>query len=194
MAISAPSDMTHQRRPTLPSLHTLDLPTLSSSKPQLPGLPHAIHDYGRLSRSIHAPHAQRQRPRQFSTSSSRTPSPTLSERTGDQSFASTSATTLTPHLLSQTKRPDLRLIPCSSIEEADAVVFVPPRSLQGPNEQSSALLLVGPSLNELRHPQRKIAKGARIHPYKFARRTDVPSMRRTSSSSSVTTVSSMSSC
>ncbi|KAL0580494.1 hypothetical protein V5O48_001564 [Marasmius crinis-equi] len=173
MAISSSTDMTQQCRPTLPSLHTLDLPTLSTTKPHLSGLPYALHDHGRPSRTIHAPYAHHQRPRQFSASSSRTPSPTLSD-SGDRdtSFVRASTSALPTPSLPQAKQSNLRLVPCSSLEDADAVVFVPPRSLQGQNEQSSALLLVGPALNDLRHPQRKIAKGARIHPYKFARRSD----------------------
>lgn len=175
--------MNQQRRPTLPSLHTLDLPTLSPTRPGSSTMPYALYDNGRHSQ----PH--RPRARQFSTSSSRTPSPPLSDTTNKETPLMTPTAATFPHMLPQSKRLDLRLIPCTSIDDADAVVLVPPRSL---TEQNQALLLVGPALNQLRHPQRQIAKGARIHPYKFARRSDRTPMRRSiSSSSSITSASSM---
>ncbi|KAG7093709.1 hypothetical protein E1B28_007363 [Marasmius oreades] len=191
MAISSMPAMNQQRRPTLPSLHSLDLPTLSPAIPRPSTSPYALYDNGRHSQ----PQPQRPRQRQFSTSSSRTPSPSLSESTDRQkTFMTAVASTFPPHLLPQSKGPDLRLIPCSSVDDADAVVFVPPRSLTLPAEQNQALLLVGPALSQFRHPQRQIAKGARIHPYKFARSNDRTQMRRVSSSSSVTTVSSTATC
>ncbi|KAF9266976.1 hypothetical protein L218DRAFT_996504 [Marasmius fiardii PR-910] len=184
MAISSTSAMYQQHRPTLPSLHTLDLPTLSPARPGPGTVSYALYDNGR-DFQLHRP-----KPRQFSMSSSRTPSPLSDSTAGGKNFMTPTAATFPSHLLSQSKRPDLRLIPCSSIDDADAVVFVPPRSLTLPAEKNQALLLVGPALNQLRHPQRQIAKGARIHPYKFARRADRTQTRSLSSSSSATTASS----
>ncbi|KAK7060997.1 hypothetical protein VNI00_000732 [Paramarasmius palmivorus] len=154
-------------RPTLPSLHTLDLPTLpSSTRPSSIYLPvPSPYDSGRQSLHAHAPHyAPRQlhRQRQLSTSTtttSRTPSPPLS----DSDYFTHSPS----HSQSKQSGNNLRLIPCS-FDEADAVVVVPPPSTCPEVEPSKALLLVGPALNHLRHPQRQIAKGARIHPYRFA--------------------------
>ncbi|KAH0826670.1 hypothetical protein J3R83DRAFT_5058 [Lanmaoa asiatica] len=61
----------------------------------------------------------------------------------------------------------IRLVP-TSFENADAVVLIsPPSASNTPSPQP--LLLVGPALQRLRHPQRQLAKGARLHPYRIAR-------------------------
>jgi hypothetical protein len=79
-----------------------------------------------------------------------------------------------------------RLEPCA-LEEAQAIVVVPPPSAPfvptpafptpSAEEQKSrqALLFVGPAMEQFRHPQRKLAKGARIQPYRI-----VPSRRKES--------------
>lgn len=64
----------------------------------------------------------------------------------------------------------VRLVP-TSFENATAVVLVlTPSSPNAPPPK--LLLLVGPALARLRHPQRQIANGARIHPYRIARPAD----------------------
>ena len=65
----------------------------------------------------------------------------------------------------------------TTFEHADAVVLVPPpdaphvQLLSGITDVKPAqpLLLVGPALHHLRHPQRQIAKGTRLHPYRIVR-------------------------
>ncbi|ESK96484.1 hypothetical protein Moror_6992 [Moniliophthora roreri MCA 2997] len=182
-------------RPTLPSLHTLDLPTLTSdAKPRVYLPTPSAYDFGRQSMHAHAAHythvPRLQRQRQLSTSTtttSRTPSPPLSE----------SEYLIPPAPQSESKRTgaNVRLIPCS-FEEADAVVVVPPPSTCPDIEPSKALLLVGPALNHLRHPQRQIAKGARIRPYRFSnsRKNSEHTreqIRRVSTSSDSSTLSSI---
>ncbi|THV06499.1 hypothetical protein K435DRAFT_789347 [Dendrothele bispora CBS 962.96] len=195
MAIPVSVPSSREDRPVLPPLHTLALPTFPSPQTRLPGIHHfdainATHDSNserhsqlRLgSRSCHHP-SQRQCSVSSSTSS-RTPSPTPSDSSISSSstsaFPSTPFTPLTPG--SSAGRPKMRLIP-STLEEADAVVVVPPQSFYDESNpstslldakvngsgKSKALLLVGPALRHLRHPQRQIAKGARIHPYKIER-------------------------
>lgn len=64
----------------------------------------------------------------------------------------------------------IRLVP-TSFENADAVVLVlPPSAPNAPPPQP--FLLVGPALARLRQPQRKLAKGSRIHPYRIVRPSD----------------------
>ncbi|KIY47852.1 hypothetical protein FISHEDRAFT_74193 [Fistulina hepatica ATCC 64428] len=61
----------------------------------------------------------------------------------------------------------LRMVP-SSLEEADAVVLIQSSSC-GVSASTPPLLLVGPAMQRLRHPNRPLTKGARVHPYKIAR-------------------------
>lgn len=70
----------------------------------------------------------------------------------------------------------IRLVP-TTFEHADAVVLVPPPDaphmhpvfgITNP-KPAQPLLLVGPALQRLRHPQRQIAKGTRFHPYRIVR-------------------------
>ncbi|KAF5368530.1 hypothetical protein D9758_002438 [Tetrapyrgos nigripes] len=166
-----------ENRPTLPPLHTL----------ALPGIHHfdAMHDSN--SQRYSRPRSGRPQPfqRQYSISSStssRTPSPTPSDSSSESSSSSMPYTPLTP-ASACASRSKMRLIP-STLEEADAVVVVPPQSvydesnpaslLDANANKSKALLLVGPALRHLRHPQRQIAKGARIHPYKIERTSSAP--------------------
>ncbi|KAJ7604001.1 hypothetical protein DFH06DRAFT_1349843 [Mycena polygramma] len=82
----------------------------------------------------------------------------------------------------------LTLVP-SSFADADAIVVIPPPGtphVPG-TRPGQGLLLTGPALERLRHPQRQIAKGTRLHPYRFAGRPrvqcafSVPRMTRTQS-------------
>ncbi|KAG0706918.1 hypothetical protein DFH29DRAFT_1076646 [Suillus ampliporus] len=158
-------------RPTLPPLHTLDLPR---GKTQLPPVD-ALYDSYEFKRQIprlHIPsqcaHARQNRQVSISSStSSRTPSPTPSPLSSSSSRSSTSG--------GQT--PKIRLVP-TTLEHADAVVIVPPpdaphmHPLSGVTnlkQRAQPLLLVGPALQHIRHPQRQIAKGARLHPYRIVR-------------------------
>ncbi|KAJ7760413.1 hypothetical protein B0H16DRAFT_1532223 [Mycena metata] len=145
-------------RPTLPPLHTLNL--LPPSFGQRSG--DSPHD---SSPRLHVPKRSWAYPRRVSMSSSssstsRTPSPSPSD--SSSSSSSTSPTS-----------PKVKLVPCS-FADADAVVVIPP-----PGSPGQGLLLTGPALAHLRHPQRQIAKGTRLHPYRFASR------RRASVASSV---------
>ncbi|KNZ78664.1 hypothetical protein J132_10769, partial [Termitomyces sp. J132] len=75
-----------------------------------------------------------------------------------------------------------RLEPCT-LAEAQAIVLVPPpsapfipsSSMPQPPQKQQALLLLGHSLEYFRQPNRQLAKGARIHPYRItpSRRTDM---------------------
>ncbi|KAH7886985.1 hypothetical protein F5I97DRAFT_1088608 [Phlebopus sp. FC_14] len=170
-------------RPTLPPLHTLDLPR---GKTQLPRI-HELYDLDDLSYQtsrLHLPDLPYQRQtRQVSVSSStssRTPSPTPSPTDG----------TIRPSIPMSSGKPSskMRLIP-TTLENADAVVVIPPADAQHipplfgipPTKQGpQTLLLVGPALQYLRHPQRRLAKGARVHPYRIVRGPTDPHARRTS--------------
>ncbi|KAH7926162.1 hypothetical protein BV22DRAFT_1046279 [Leucogyrophana mollusca] len=180
MAQCAPSTST---RPTLPPLHTLGLP-IGKASAQLPHIDELYdsYDFDRQTPRLHIasqyPHA-----RQASISSSRTPSPTPSI-----SPLRSTRPTLSHSTLGQVPA-KIRLVP-TTLEKADAVVVVPPPNaphippLSGMSpttmkQGQQALLLVGPALQHLRHPQRQLAKGARIHPYRIVRGS--PDSRRTSS-------------
>ncbi|KAJ7774474.1 hypothetical protein DFH07DRAFT_1056886 [Mycena maculata] len=166
------SSHSSSERPTLPSLHTLNL--LPPSYAQRPGGSSPYDSYERPScpRPNVAQHSWPYKRRvSTSSSTSRTPSPTPSDASSSASSSPTSPS-----------KSKLTLIP-SSFADADAVVVVPP-----PNGAGQSLLLMGPALEHLRHPQRQISKGTRLHPYRFAPSADSSrriSSRRTSVSSSV---------
>ncbi|KAJ7204780.1 hypothetical protein GGX14DRAFT_569359 [Mycena pura] len=157
---------TQSERPTLPALRTLNL------------LPDS-YDCLTYARNPNVPHRSWAYPRRVSTTSSsststsRTPSPSPSD-------ASSSLSPVSP---AKSAAPKLTLVP-SSFDDADAVVVIPPPgvpSIPGANGRpGQSLLLMGAALAHLRHPQRQIAKGTRLHPYRFAPRA---TSRRTSSSS-----------
>jgi hypothetical protein len=72
---------------------------------------------------------------------------------------------------------------------ADAVILVPPPDAHYiPNilnyvprtGHGQGLLLVGPALQHVRQPQRQLAKGARIHPYRVIRGENTQKSRRSS--------------
>ncbi|KAF8551660.1 hypothetical protein OG21DRAFT_1512495 [Imleria badia] len=138
--------MAHSTRPTLPPLHTLDLP-----RGDIP----RMHDSDDLSRWN--PHSNCHQ----CTAFPQTPAPCLRPRTNAP------AGTPTPTAFPARK---IRLVP-TSFENADAVVLVlPPSVPNAPPPQP--LLLVGPALARLRHPQGQLARGARVHPYRIARPAD----------------------
>ena len=72
---------------------------------------------------------------------------------------------------------------------ADAVILVPPPDAyltpDLPNYvpragRAQGLLLVGPAVHHVRQPQRQLAKGARIHPYRVVRGENTQRPRRSS--------------
>ncbi|KJA25652.1 hypothetical protein HYPSUDRAFT_37695 [Hypholoma sublateritium FD-334 SS-4] len=158
-----PSKFTNTRaaeRPTLPSIHTLDLPMLAPSNVKyaphdnVHGFPSIIHDR-KVSTSSSATSASR----------SASPSPSCDTR-GRSVFGASSAT--------PTK---FRLVPCP-MDAADAFIFVPPPGTYVPtptnyaarNGNGQGILLMGKALQHLRRsPPRPLAKGARLHPYRIVR-------------------------
>ncbi|KAJ3715162.1 hypothetical protein C8R42DRAFT_712634 [Lentinula raphanica] len=147
-----------QELPILPPL----CPVATPMPLRLPGIEH-IHSLpdSRPSHTIplYAPRPSVPIPRKFSTSSSitddsRSPSPFPS----DPSFQSPSPTSQTS---AQRGQPFMRLVP-TDMAHAEAVVVVPP---PGPESQKP-LLLIGPALKLVNHPQRRIARGARVYPYR----------------------------
>ncbi|KAG1849979.1 hypothetical protein F4604DRAFT_1809745 [Suillus subluteus] len=158
-------------RPTLPPLHSLNLPrALKTQPPRID----ALHDSYELKRQIprlHIPssqysHSHKNRQVSISSStSSRTPSPTPSPLSSSRSPTSGGQST------------KICLVP-TTFEHADAVVVIPDpdaphlHPLSGVTnlkQPAPPVLLVGPALQCLRQPQRQIAKGARLHPYRIVR-------------------------
>ncbi|OAX41287.1 hypothetical protein K503DRAFT_863983 [Rhizopogon vinicolor AM-OR11-026] len=150
-------------RPTLPPLHTLDLPRGKTQLPPIDEL-YDSHEFKRQVPRLHIPTHQNRHVSISSSTSSRTPSPTPSP------FSPSRPST------AGGKCTKIRLVP-TTFEHADAIVLVlPPDAphmypLSGITNLKPAqpLLLVGPALQHLRHPQRQIAKGARLHPYRIVR-------------------------
>ncbi|KAG6907994.1 hypothetical protein DXG01_006529 [Tephrocybe rancida] len=195
-------------RPVLPPLHTLGLPNPST------GTINAFHEsYDNATcPRLHIPHWRRSR--QVSTTSSatsRSSSPTLFDIETSSSRASSPASdndisapptpilSISPlssrapqHTLPNAPPLRFRLEPCS-LADAQAIVLVPPpsapfipsSSMPTPQQKQQALLLLGPSLEYFRQPQRQLAKGARIHPYRIT-----PSQRKDAHRSSGSQVSS----
>ncbi|TFK34434.1 hypothetical protein BDQ12DRAFT_738181 [Crucibulum laeve] len=171
-------------RPTLPPIHSLDLPLLSRK-------PHTLHNDHNERQSCPPLEIPRYpRARQCSTSSSntsvsRSPSPCLS---------STSSSHLPPSI-PPIKHGKFTLVPCD-LASANAVVLIPPPNtpfIPTPGHPSpsqakrgQALLLVGSALQHFRHPERPLAKGARMQPYRMvpgsasSRRSSVASTMSTS--------------
>ncbi|KZT19946.1 hypothetical protein NEOLEDRAFT_1151669 [Neolentinus lepideus HHB14362 ss-1] len=155
-------------RPTLPSLRSLDLPY-----PLTPPHSNASHDTYEF-QSPDFNHPLFHRPRQISMSSSAdsrlssSPSPPPSSRSSSQ--RAPSPTTPPP-------APKFKLVP-ASLESADAVLVIAPFTAS--TERSQPLLLVGDALRHVRCPDRQIAKGARLHPYKIVRDGSVGVSRRAS--------------
>ncbi|KAJ7666016.1 hypothetical protein DFH06DRAFT_1185652, partial [Mycena polygramma] len=149
---------------SLPSLHTLNL--LPASYAQHRGSS-PYDSYERPCPRFKVPQHSWQRPRRVSTSTSsstaRTPSPTPSDASSRTSSSLSSSPT--------SPNSKLTLVP-SSFADADAIVVIPPPGaphVPG-TRPGQGLLLTGHALELLRHPQRQIAKGTRLHPYRFAGR------------------------
>ncbi|KAF8637864.1 hypothetical protein AX17_002490 [Amanita inopinata Kibby_2008] len=85
----------------------------------------------------------------------------------------------------------VRLVPCS-FESADAFVYIPPsvtptsssaapkvsNDIRDPLLGNQPLLLVGPAAKQLRQPSQKMAKGARVHPYRITPSTSTLRLRK----------------
>ncbi|KAJ7164728.1 hypothetical protein C8R43DRAFT_239059 [Mycena crocata] len=182
--MSSYSSSSASERPTLPPLHTLNL------------LPKSFNQQGR-GRSTYDSYESPSCPRlnvpqrswpydrrvSMTSSTSRTPSPTPSDASSSASSSPTSPS-----------KSKLTLIP-SSFEDAEAIIVIPPpgapqipgmSSVRGVHSKpGQGLLLTGPALELLRHPQRQIAKGTRLHPYRFAGDASRRASRRSSMSSSL---------
>ncbi|KAF9006353.1 hypothetical protein BDZ89DRAFT_1060938 [Hymenopellis radicata] len=103
------------------------------------------------------------------------PAPNYGYTKQRQFSISSSTSSRTPSPPPQQASDKVSLLPCP-MEDANAVVFVPP-SIPG-QPRPEALLLVGPAMQAFRNPQRPLAKGARVHPYRMVR---APSSRKSSS-------------
>ncbi|KAK0203648.1 hypothetical protein DFS33DRAFT_1383911 [Desarmillaria ectypa] len=152
------------QRPTLPSIHSLDLLPLckevdsTDESQKFPSCPRAMYQNRRMQRQASI----------SSSTSSRTPSPPPSRHPS----------------LTFPAGIRLRLVPCP-LDAADAVVVVPPpnapyipplsalQTSAGHAPPSQALFLVGPALQQFRQPHRPLAKGARVHPYRIFRNREV---------------------
>ncbi|KAJ6584567.1 hypothetical protein B0H19DRAFT_1249530 [Mycena capillaripes] len=163
-------------RPTLPPLHTLNLLPAPCAQHRKRGSPY--DSYERTCPRLNVPQHSWPYARRVSTSTSsstsRTPSPSPSD-TSSRTSSSSSPTS--------PSKQKLTLVP-SSFEDAEAIVVIPPPGAAHGRGQSQSLLLTGLALEHLRHPQRPLAKGTRLHPYRFARTS-----RRTSIASSLSSAS-----
>ncbi|KAJ3505706.1 hypothetical protein NLJ89_g7274 [Agrocybe chaxingu] len=162
--MSAGHFMKTEERPTLPPLHTLNL----LPRPSRANVKYEHHDNLRTvaSQMPRTCHIRQVSSSSSHTNASRNASPSPSECDSDISPLETPS-----------KQTKFRLVPCE-FAAADAVILVPPpgTSYAGagynyvPREGNpQGLLLVGQALQHVRHPERHIAKGARIHPYRIAR-------------------------
>ncbi|KAJ8462132.1 hypothetical protein ONZ45_g18047 [Pleurotus djamor] len=178
-------------RPTLPPLHTLDLPVPFVRRSSSPDSDSSYDLNDAMSSTKNYHHSRRVS--MLSSTSSRTPSPTPSDDRLDTTTSRTnkiklptlpshpSLTIQSPSTPARRIRPTvnpgrIRLIPCS-MDEAEAVVVVPGPGVQNipsiaalaAKKPSQAMLLVGPALAHVRG--REPLRGARVHPYRFLRPT-----------------------
>ncbi|KAH9478379.1 hypothetical protein JR316_0008833 [Psilocybe cubensis] len=178
----------YERRPTLPSIHTLNLPMLSGSGSARPLTPpnvqHENYDQSNNSHKFVPRHS-----RNFSTSSSTTndsreASPVLqhARNFSTSSTATNESRNFSPVPFDPSANPrnpfasgkPVRVRACS-IDEADAIFLVkshsslvPARS--GPPFSEPHILLFGNTIQQFRNGSITIAKGTRVHPYRVVRR------------------------
>ncbi|KAL4067055.1 hypothetical protein V8B97DRAFT_2105364 [Scleroderma yunnanense] len=151
-------------RTVLPPLRTLlDSLEMLDESPVLPSLDKI---YDSQTTRIHLGNSttcngQRRQVPTFPSTISRTPSPTFPCAPPSNVRTDTRKAPLPQKV---------RLVP-TSIENADAVVVIPP-ALHAC--QAQPLLLVGPALQRFRQPNRQLAKGSRVHPYRIVRGTPDP--------------------
>ncbi|KAF8627359.1 hypothetical protein AX15_004426 [Amanita polypyramis BW_CC] len=162
-------------RPTLPPLHTLNLPI-----PTVQTAPKSDDSYE--FKPCRIPQNAWSHNRQLSASSSvtsRSPSPSMFDYFATRSSISPSpVSSPEPSYTADNGALKVRLVPCP-FETADAYIYVPPTTassptipavfdnIQGQLHGSQPLLLVGPAAKQLRQPNQKIARGARVHPYRI---------------------------
>lgn len=167
-------------RPTLPPLHTLNLPRGeivhpridAKSKPQIPRL--------HVPSSQYSHSCQNRRVSISSSASSRTPSPTPSPPSSSRSS------------IFGSQPVKFRIVP-TTFEHANAMIVIPDPDAPHVHPLSGAVLeqpapnlfLVGPAFQCVRQLQRQIAKGVRLRPYRIVRS---PADRRFSIAPTTTSV------
>ncbi|KAJ7108687.1 hypothetical protein C8R44DRAFT_743928 [Mycena epipterygia] len=179
--MSSSHSSSSSERPTLPPLHTLNLLPASYVRHCRGDSPYESYEHPSCPR-LHVPqHSWSYNNRRVSTSSSSSTS-----RTPSPSPSATSSLGHSPSPTSPSKSNSKFTLVPSSFEDADAVIVIPPPGAPHvPGAQlGQGLLLTGAALEHLRHPQRQIAKGTRLHPYRFVGYGARTSSRRTSISSS----------
>ncbi|KAG6377397.1 hypothetical protein JVT61DRAFT_15194 [Boletus reticuloceps] len=157
--------MDHSSRPTLPPLHSLNLPRGGIPLPRIHEL-YDLHDHSRRDLHLNLPNGHEQPPiPQLVTP--RTPSSSDSYL---RPCTNTPASPVVATPLTPTSWPfpphKIRLVP-TTFENANAVILVPP-----PHVPLQPVLLVGSAVERLRHPRRQLPEGVRIHPYRVARPVD----------------------
>ncbi|KAI0346377.1 hypothetical protein BDW22DRAFT_1352434 [Trametopsis cervina] len=183
-------------RPMLPPLHTLGLPTLQDFNDRSPsGLDDSPTP---MPRDFIRWHRARQSSISSTTSSCTSTTSTETPLNAIPVCNRDSPTPPPNHV--STNSFSLVL---TSFEKANAFVVVPPPQQYVPgisslarasasvspskpkSRRNQALLLVGPAVEYLRHPRMRIAKGARVHPYRIVPNT--PKRSSTSPEPSSTT-------
>ncbi|TFK25309.1 hypothetical protein FA15DRAFT_364992 [Coprinopsis marcescibilis] len=178
-------------RPTLPSIHTLDLPFMSKA----PVESHESYRQSSRSSKHHANAMRKVSTSSSNTSASRSPSPCYAsssrESSPTASVVSSSSTSSTSSRSSTASNRQVRLVPCS-FDEADAIIVVPSSAsftLPIPSPSTppgQPLLLVGAAMQSfVRHPQRETSKSARVHPYRIVPTAGSTHSRRSSVASMV---------
>ncbi|KAF9528367.1 hypothetical protein CPB83DRAFT_854488 [Crepidotus variabilis] len=157
---------------SLPPLHTLNLPSISRhSSSNVHYEPfNNLKFYPLTLNNLQHGHGRNVSSSSSCTVVSRNPSPTPSSDSESDSSSDAESST------------KFRLVPCP-LEEADAAILVPPQDTPlaprstnyvARNGKGKGVLLVGPALEHVRHPQRPLAKGARLHPYRIVRGSRSP--------------------
>ncbi|KAI0066898.1 hypothetical protein BV25DRAFT_1912247 [Artomyces pyxidatus] len=188
---SAPSS----QRPTLPPLHTLDLPMPSIRRgyTTLPSINemHNDHDYQNQSSPLTSQPWQQHRNRQVSISSSTSsrlssaspPPPYTPSYTAPHTQANSfQKSSNSPSPSPTQQQPTVRIVLCESLATADAaLVCTAPgarhvssylQTISAPEALDKvrpgvALLVTGPALERLRHHPRPVPNGVRVHPYRI---------------------------
>ncbi|EMD35308.1 hypothetical protein CERSUDRAFT_124656 [Gelatoporia subvermispora B] len=173
--MASQSSQSNDARPTLPSIHTLALLDIRRRRPVMDDL----NDLDDLrTPRISRPLSSHLRPRNASISSEIT-----------SSSRSSSPTERAPIALPSFPFPGTNFcLVRTTFEQANAIVVVPPLLLSPVSEDSSrsrslsptsptetarrgkAFLVVGEAMEQLRHSQRRLSKGARVHPYRIVPR------------------------
>lgn len=153
---------------TLPPLRTLlENLNMIDENTVLPsiGRMHDRHEINQEKAHFHCPPLsslvrQRRQVSACSITTSRTPSPAPTCAPSSLLFSDSQKLPCPPQ--------KIRLVP-ATLENADAVVVIPPSLPASQGRQPQPLLLMGPALQRFRQPNRRLAKGARVHPYQIVR-------------------------